>query len=319
MRILAVAALAGFAAGCGYVGDPLPPSLHIPTPVRDLRVIEYGDTLSVDFTVSAVTTDNVPMTGFGPAELHVSDGGHPFDMGGWAASGKDIALDIDKPGVIHTEIPAREWLGKEIVVGLRLTNVKGRKSEWSNLVPISIVQPVAGPADVKAQATADGVFLTWSGNEPEYRVFRRAPDDAVPGLLGEAKTTQYLDRTAQFGRSYEYLVQAVREKAESALSPPVSITPQDVFPPAVPAGLTAITGIGAIELAWDRNTEPDLKGYRVYRALEGGPWDRIADVDVPTYSDHQIQSGKRYRYAVTSIDQIGNESAKSAAVQAAAP
>jgi fibronectin type 3 domain-containing protein len=88
----------------------------------------------------------------------------------------------------------------------------------------------------------------------------------------------------------------------------------------MPMGLTALAGINTIELSWDRNTEEDLKGYRIYRALEAGPFERLAElVEDPAYSDKSVTPGKKYKYAVSSIDQAGNESAKSTPVEITSP
>ncbi len=98
--------------------------------------------------------------------------------------------------------------------------------------------------------------------------------------------------------------------AESEDSATVSITPKDEFPPAPPTGLNFILGGKTIELTWTRNTETDLKGYRVYRAFENNNFERITTdtQDSTSYSDRNLESGKRYRYAVTAIDTAGNES-----------
>ena len=77
--------------------------------------------------------------------------------------------------------------------------------------------------------------------------------------------------------------------------------------------MTATPGVNAIELAWDRNTESDFKGYNVFRSVEGGPFEKIASlIEAPTYSDHQVEVGKKYRYAVSAVDLTGNESQRSA-------
>ena len=71
--------------------------------------------------------------------------------------------------------------------------------------------------------------------------------------------------------------------------------------------MTASIGIGAVELAWNRNTESSFKEYRVSRAEEGGPFAEIArGLDAPVYSDHNIQTGKHYRYQVVAVDQDGH-------------
>ena len=94
----------------------------------------------------------------------------------------------------------------------------------------------------------------------------------------------------------------------------------DTFPPAVPSCLAPSAVANSIELVWDRNTEPDLAGYRIYRALAGGAFEKLADVSqIPSYSDRKVEHGKTYRYAVSAVDQTGNESAQTQAVEVGLP
>jgi fibronectin type 3 domain-containing protein len=91
----------------------------------------------------------------------------------------------------------------------------------------------------------------------------------------------------------------------------------DIFAPSVPASITALAGPDSIEVSWQRSPEPDLKGYYVYRSVNGGPFERQGGlVTVPTFSDHNVEHGKTYRYEVSAVDQKNNESGKSAAAQA---
>jgi fibronectin type 3 domain-containing protein len=109
------------------------------------------------------------------------------------------------------------------------------------------------------------------------------------------------------------------KEAESEIGEPVALTPVDTFPPAVPANLRAAAAPASIELAWDRDTEADLAGYRVYRAEGSGEFARVAEVSqIPTYSDSSIEHGKTYRYAVSAVDQAGNESRRSEPVEVSA-
>jgi fibronectin type 3 domain-containing protein len=95
----------------------------------------------------------------------------------------------------------------------------------------------------------------------------------------------------------------------------VTFTAADVFPPAVPSGVTALAAADSINVAWHRNTEPDLKGYCVYRSTNNGPFERQGDlIGVPTYTDRKVEHGKTYAYRVTAVDKRGNESEPSSSV-----
>jgi hypothetical protein len=99
--------------------------------------------------------------------------------------------------------------------------------------------------------------------------------------------------------------------------------PPDTEPPAPPTGLTVYDpGDGtAIYLSWNPNTEPDLLGYRVYRAVsteaDAPPDDAyqrlgsgMIDTEVPEYTDNTVVKDVYYFYRVTAVDQAGNESGR---------
>jgi hypothetical protein len=315
--LLILLALAIALAGCGYPGEPKPPSLSVPLRVSDLQATEYGDKVIVTFTIPALATDGLALTRVNGVELRVGPGVKPFDMARWLDSARPIEIPATKPGRVTPDIPAREWVGKEILLAVRVIGPKRRSSEWSNLGIVQVVEPLGRPAGLQPAATAKGVQLTWQSPEASFQVFRQGPEDKTLQPLERTQKPEYLDPAAEYGKTYLYSVQAFRDKAQSEASETVSITPADTFAPDVPAGLTAIAGASSIQLAWERNVEPDFKGYRIYRSVDGGPFAMITQVDTPTYSDRDVQTGKQYRYAISSIDQVGNESERTAAVEAA--
>lgn len=294
---LALAAVA--LTGCGYVGDPLPPALNIPVPVSDLRVIQRGDKLLVDFTAPALTTEAIGITSFASAEIQIGDAVLP--------------VPPPEPGSpAHAELPARQFVGKEVAVRVVLGGPKGRKSSESNAVTLRVTEPLSTPIDIKAEPHPEGVRVSWKpgDNRPvRYRVTR------VPEATAATEKPEYIDKSVELGKEYKYSVVALTETGESLPSEQVSVIPRDIFAPAAPANLTAIAGVSSIELAWDRNAERDLKNYRLYRDDQV----LVDGVEVPTFSDRQVTSGQRYRYAVAAIDQAGNESTRSAEVVIAAP
>jgi len=308
---------------CGTVGEPRVPSAHIPLAPTGLSAVERGNRIVVSFTAPAMTTDAQVITSIGGADVRIGPAKKPFDASAWAdAATRATVKSADKPGLIEaaSQPLVPDLVGKDLTVGARVLNTRGRPSGWSNFVTIHVVAPVAAPADVRVTDVPEGVRLTWSDpGEHAFRIFRKGPDDQTPDEIGKADTPQYVDNTITWGRPWQYWVQAIREGAESDASESPVDTPIDKFPPAVPAGLNAVTGTNSIELAWERNTETDFSNYIIYRALGDGPLRKLAEVNVPTYSDRAIESGKRYRYAVSAVDQKGNESEKSPPVEAAAP
>ena len=145
-----------------------------------------------------------------------------------------------------------------------------------------------------------------------------------------------LDSSIRVGQVYEYRAQRVaRVKVEGKtlelageLSAPVHVEARDIFPPAVPSGLAAVATTGdngagnAIDLSWQPVTDADLAGYFVYRREGDGGWQRISPAGPlvpPAFHDAQVQPGHSYRYAVSSINQGGNESARSAETEESVP
>ena len=83
----------------------------------------------------------------------------------------------------------------------------------------------------------------------------------------------------------------------------------DNEPPAVPRGLTSITGDGEVLLTWYENTEPDLAGYRVYQSLSPeGPYYLIGETNLDYFLDYGLLNGQTYFYAITAYDENNNES-----------
>lgn len=316
-------ALCALLAGCGSIGEPLYPALRIPQRVTDLAIVEHGANLNFDFTIAPLTTEGVALEDIGGVELRAGvSSPNGFNQTEWLMNSARVDVTTpDKPGPVHAQFPAASFVGKDVIVAVRVTNPKGRDAGWSDFKTFHVEQPLVTPSDFHVVATGKGVQLTWrSGGPSEFRVYRKAEQQLRPSVLATATEDNYVDISAEFGKSYQYSVQAVRGSVESDVAAPETITPIDKFAPDVPTGLTASVGLGSVELAWSRNTESDFKEYRVLRAEEGGQFAEIArGLEGPAYSDHTVQSGKHYRYQVSAVDQAGNASAPCAPVEITAP
>jgi hypothetical protein len=162
-------------------------------------------------------------------------------------------------------------------------------------------------------------------------VYRRPEGSSEQILVGEisAGSEQSLsltDSTIEWEKTYEYRAETVTVIAqenkptvevEGDDTPEIKILAHDVFPPAIPSGLQAVSsGPGQkpfVDLVWAPVTDVDLDGYNVYRHEEGEAPVKVnaEPVKTPAYRDANVISGKRYFYSVSAVDVRGNESGQS--------
>jgi hypothetical protein len=304
--------------GPGYIGGIQPPVLDIPVSVADLRAVEYGDQIIAFFTLPRLTTEGQPLKSVRSLDLYAGPGGAGSnDPNSWFHSATHYSVPVPSgstalvPGPYEDRLPAQAFVGKDAVLYVRSTGPKGRQSLWSLPSVLNVTPPIPQPTGVNAESRKNGVQLTWQGSGPKYRVLR-ATGTGMPEPLAETDKPEYLDDSAQFGTTYEYFVLAFADdKHQSVISDPLKmpITPKDIFPPEVPTGLTADPGVNAIELQWDLNTEADFKGYNVFRSVDNGAYVKVASLlTAATYHDTDVQPGKLYRYQVSAVDLLDNES-----------
>lgn len=303
-------------SGCGYVGDPLPPLANIPMRIEDLAVVQRGGRLIVQFTPPAKTTEGMAVPTPLELDLRVGTAVSPFSPDAWAGQAKAIPEAAVKEGVARYEIPSAEWTGKEVTIAARSIGPNRKDSGWSNFVTVEVVPAPLKPAGLRGEAVANGVRLTWQGGPGRYHVYRRGPGEKEFQQAGTPDRPEWIDETAETGKTYTYLVQSIVpagvKSAESELSDEHTVTVRDTFPPAAPSGLRAVGATQSIELTWERNGEADLAGYRVYRAVGDGAFEKIGETSVlPAYSDRAVEAGKSYRYQVTAVDAAGNEGERS--------
>jgi fibronectin type 3 domain-containing protein len=77
-----------------------------------------------------------------------------------------------------------------------------------------------------------------------------------------------------------------------------------------------------VNLSWNADNSPDVTGYNVYRRVgTSGSYARINSSLVPAtgYTDTSVTDGLTYFYETTAVNSSGEESSRSAAVQAIIP
>src|SRR5580700_452196 len=107
----ALAALA--AAGCGYVGEPLPPLANIPARVADLTAVQRGAQILTQFTLPPLTTEARLIRAPLELDLRIGESEAPFREELWAAHSHKVAGGRVSGGTAKFEIPSAEWNGKQ--------------------------------------------------------------------------------------------------------------------------------------------------------------------------------------------------------------
>jgi hypothetical protein len=348
--VSAAAALAvvwmGCCAGCGTPAAPQPPSLNLPVPVSDLTASRTGNQVTLHWTMPRRTTDKLLLKEKVPARVCRQSAAPSVCE---AASGEILIAPGTEGGFTET-LPAALATGPARALNyfVELKNARNRSAGLSNAAAVLAGAAPAPVEGLRAELRKDGVVLHWAGENAEnlsasIRLHRTllnplpaasqqsnllsAPPEPVQQnlLIEAAGAGRALDASVRFGQTYTYSAQRVAHvkvgdtmlELAGELSAPLRIEVKNVFPPAVPVGLAAVASAGEngvfIDLSWQPDTESDLAGYIVYRRSEDGAWTRLTAKPsvAPAFHDSQVLPGERYRYAVSAIDQAGQESARS--------
>jgi hypothetical protein len=348
LTVLAVLALGALVA-CGTPGAPQPPSLELPRSVQDLKASRKGSEVTLSWTTPRETTERRRIRHLGETRVcRAIDVIAPAECiqiaGALQPSQTPLAAPESFTDTLGSQIVQQHPTGFA-TYSVEVRNDLGRSAGLSNQVTVPLAPTLPPPTDVRAQVTGNGVELTWtseiSGQHPTlkffYRVYRRQKGEQTEIVIGEAKPlvpgpASLLDHDAGWEKTYAYHVTPVTmepvqgrdEQVEGNDSPEIEVFLHDVFPPATPTGLQAISSGTAqqpfIDLSWAPNTEPDLAGYNVYRQ-EGASKQKINSelVKTPIFRDTNVQPGQRYSYSVTAVDVRGNESGRSAEAAEAVP
>jgi hypothetical protein len=192
--------------------------------------------------------------------------------------------------------------------------------------PAKPAEPPAPAAKAGAEPAAETEAAAEGPRRHGFFVYRRLGSAAYGAPLVEEPLEQRSlnDTVVPRGEIACYVVRAVASSdplIESAPSNEACVEVRDVAAPATPTGLAVLPREGGLEVLWSPSAEPDLAGYRVYRTPPGGPPEKIADVgpNRASWLDDTAERGIDYRYAVTALDQAGNESEPAEAVEASLP
>jgi hypothetical protein len=362
----ALAAVLVALAGCGTPGAPMPPSLNLPDPVTNLSATRAGNQVSLAWTMPRRNTDKLLLKGNLPVRVCRKEdegacaplaGGLLFAPGTGGAFTEVLppllAAGPPRPLTYVVELPNRKGrsaglsnaavvLAGEAPAAVANLTAEVRKDgvalRWT---PDSPTAPRFSHAAIRLHRK---LLTPLPEAKPQSQpgVLAPPPEPLEQSLLvascaaGETRCGKALDKSIRFGQVYEYRVQRVarvtagKETLElaGALSAPLRVEAQDIFPPETPTGLVAVAAAGengaetAVDLSWQPVTDATLAGYIVDRREGEGGWQRISPAPLltsPAFHDTQVQGGHSYRYAVSAVGQNGHESPRSAEAEETVP
>ena len=353
-RLAACVALAALAiAACGKKGPPVAPERRAPQPIADLAGAVEEDSITLSWTPPTRRADNTRLRDFTLMRIFRAEdngAGEPRPamlvdgrIAGYdeiaAISGADPAPAVRRRArLVFTDRRGLTY-GRRYTYVIVTGDPQGRLGPPSNRASVAYAVAPAEPDNVVAEPREGAVRLSWNAparmldgsavTEPlKYEVLR------APSIEGELTTVTpapisertWTDSNLENDRTYYYAVRAVRVVGGTTVhgrtSARVAATPRDVTPPSPPANLVGIASEGAVRLSWSPSPEPDVAGYIVYRAPEGGSFERIGSTTAPstTYIDRAVTRGV-YRYAVTAEDRAArpNESRRSNEIRVPLP
>jgi hypothetical protein len=261
-----------------------------------------------------------------------------------------VTYDEIKSGVeVLTYTDTLELAGEptRLRYAVRYVNAAGQRAAFSNFL---LLEPAARIAQAPTMISTgnevgeEAITIAWQppaanidGSTPVnllgYNVYRTTDSqNDLSQALNDAPIsgTQYQDRNFKFGETYRYTVRAVSlgtegGQVESLNSNAISVSPRDTYAPSAPASITVAAAPGRLSVFFPANPEADIAGYNIYRStdpdLAKDQWNKLNPglLTRTTFLDEKVESGKRYYYYLTAVDQAGNVSQPSEVVSETVP
>jgi hypothetical protein len=341
--LVAVAIAGGIGAGCGKKGPPLPPLILLPTPPADFSAVRRDAQVDLTFRIPSSNTDRstpadltrvdvYAITADGPvaadevirlgmrvATVAVNKPKDPDEPEPETPAPKGPGLDQNEIASVSDPLPGDGDVSSHrayVAVGI---STRGRRGALSPRISIPLVASPPTPTALRITYDEKAITVVWppvTGEEGQtplaYSVYR--PGTTVSLTPTPVRDPLFVDNSIEWEkeRCYEVRAAATIEgvRIESAPSPSGCVTLHDTFAPAAPQGLVGVGSEGAISLIWSANTEPDLAGYIVLRAV--APATGLVPVTPAAITDTNfrdtVPAGARATYAVQAVDKAGNRS-----------
>jgi hypothetical protein len=329
----------GLAGACGRRETPISPDLILPGPVKNFRLTQEGDSLTVSWVFPSQNQLGQPLTQLEGFRLYRCGVPGNSPAAGCAPDFVLLAdIDIAYPRAGKIEGDRVVYQDRNLTPGkcysyrVAAYGQGGGLGSWSPVLSHAWGVLPQAPATLTAEAKDREVRLAWPAvrsledgaparDLAGYAVYRQTDRGDWQRLNPTPlAVNRYQDVAVKNEVEYTYKTRAVRQLGQYTLespdSPTRTVIPQKFTPPPPLLNLVgAITGKG-VELRWDASPAPDLAGYRVYRRSSGEAKPVRLTRELlrqPYFVDSQVSRGQIYYYTVTAVDDSrqANESAPS--------
>jgi len=277
-------------ASCGKKGPPTLKSYEKPPAPTQLTAIHRED----EILLSWAYPDNLRSSIKGFYLLRSKD--DAFERYAFIAS--DKSSFADRNFEVNTSYRYK-------VIAMNLREVTSADSNIVTATPRPLPSP---PAKIGFVVGSDALTLSWdsAGEGVCYNIYKTTDEGAfgkMPINREPECALSYRDAGILPARVVYYRIRPLLNteiRDEGYASATVEVNPS-AFIPSPPSDLRIAAGEDRVHLVWKESPEAWVKGYRVYRRVEGGPeFTLIGEVALPSFTDPE-KSGKRVRYMIRAL------------------
>jgi len=339
--------------GCGKRQLPLPPVERIPQRV-EITGFQRGNTVNLSWQIPARNVSDKSVVNIDRVEIYRL--AQPFSAPPFLNEEEFASRSTLISSLPITESDWKrktlnftdnlEFAGQRarLIYSIRFVNSAGQRAAFSNFLLIEPESRVAAsPRGLVVNVSEEVIRLEWKepdsnidGSKPAnvlgYNVYRKAAEEVGFKILNKTPVTKtdFSDISFKFGGKYGYFVRSVSlgsngEPVESGESTAIEVLPRDTFAPTAPTAITIAAAPNNLSIFFAINPEPDIVGYRIYRAmnpdLPKSQWQLLTPkiLTTNTFQDTQVTAGVTYYYYLTAVDKAGNISQPSEVISEIVP
>ncbi|HEY0003537.1 MAG TPA: hypothetical protein VGB17_01910 [Pyrinomonadaceae bacterium] len=356
LQLLLIAACCLLSPACGKRRPPLPPVERVPQRTELLSGAQRGNQVILNWPAPQRNASNQSVQSIRRIDVYRlaerTDAPLPLTEEEFAARstliGSISSEQIQSASETLTYTDTLELAGvpARLRYALRYVNASGQRAAFSNFLLIEPAAKIAQPPTLTLiDESESAMTVRWQppsanidGSTPVnllgYNIYRTTQSQAERGQTPLNNTliqgAEFADKNFTFGEQYTYVVRSVSlgtggQQVESLNSNTLSVSPKDVYQPSAPTALTIAPAPGRLSIFFPANPERDVAGYNIYRstdpALPKEKWTKLNNelLTRTTYQDETVETGKRYYYYLTAVDNAGNISQPSEVVSEAVP